>query len=47
MIAVNLNKKVLDPDAEGIHEIELVGQIKNKNGINADRTQPMFILTIL
>ena len=47
MIAVNLNKKVLDPDAEGIHEIELVGQIKNENGINPDGTQSMFILTIL
>ena len=37
----------LDDDQKTIQQIEFVGQLKNVDGINADETQSMFILTIL
>ena len=48
LIAVDLSwQKQLHTDPKPILQIELVGQLKNIDGINADGTQNMFILTIL
>ena len=48
LIAVDLSKqKELDADPKPIQQIKSVGQLKNVDGINADWTQNMFILTIL
>ena len=48
LIAVDLSKKTqLDADPNAIQQTELVGQLKNENGINVDGTQSMVILTIL
>ena len=33
----------LDADPKAIQQIEFIGQLKNIDGINADRTQSMFI----
>ena len=47
LIAVDLSRqKELDADPKGIQQIEFVGQLKNTDGINADVTQNVFILTI-
>ena len=46
--AVDLNKqKELDADPKAIQQIEFVEQLKNVDGVNADGTQNMFILTTL
>ena len=48
LIAVDLSRqKQLDADPKAIQEIELVGQWKNVDGINADGADSMFILMIL
>ena len=48
LIAVVLSRqKELDTDPKTIKQIEFVGQLKNVDGINADGTQNMVILTIL
>ena len=40
-------QKELDAGPKAIQKIKFVGQLKNIDGINADGTQSMFILTIL
>ena len=46
--AVDLNKqKELDADPKAIQQIEFVEELKNVDGVNADGTQNMFILTTL
>ena len=46
--AAHLNKqKELDADPKAIQQIEFIEQLKNVDGVNADRTQNMFILTTL
>ena len=40
-------QKELDADLKAIEEIELIGQLKNHDGVNADGTQSIFVLTIL
>ena len=48
LTAVDLSRqKELDADPNAIQQIEFVEQLKNKDGINADGKQSMFILTIL
>ena len=48
LIAVDLSRQIeLDADPKEILQIEFVGQSKNVDGINADGTQSMFILTVL
>ena len=48
IIAVDLSRqKELDADPKAILQIEFIGQLKNEDGINADETQSMFVLTIL
>ena len=48
LIAVDLSsQKELDTDSKSIEQIEFVGQLKNVDGINADGTESMFLLTIL
>ena len=37
----------LDADPKAIQQIELAGQLKNTDGVNADGEQSMFVLTIL
>ena len=47
-IAVHLSRlKELDADPKAIQHIEIVGQLKNENGVNADGTVSIFVLTIL
>ena len=47
-IAIDLSRqKELDADQKAIQQIEFVGKWKNADGVNADGTQSMFILTIL
>ena len=47
-IAADLSRlKELDTDPKAIQQIEFVGQLKNEDDINADRTESMFVLTIL
>ena len=38
-------QKELDADSKAIQQIQFVGQLKNRDGINADETQNVFILT--
>ena len=40
-------QKELDADPKAIQQIELAGQLKNTDGVNADGEQSMFVLTIL
>ena len=40
-------QKELDADPKAIQQIEFVGKLKNTDGVNADGTQSMFVLTIL
>ena len=48
LLAVDLNsQKELDADPKAIQQIELVGQSKNEDGIDADEVQSVIILTIL
>ena len=48
LIAVDLSRqKELDADPKAIQQIEFVWQLKNLGRINANRTQSMFVLTIL
>ena len=48
LIVVNLSRqKELDADPKAIQQIEFIEQLKNVDGINADGTQDIFILTIL
>ena len=48
LITVDLSRpKELDADQKAIQPIEFVGQLKNTDGVNADGTQSMFVLTIL
>ena len=48
MIIVDLSRqKELDANPKAIQQIEFVGQLKNVDGINADGTQSMLVLTIL
>ena len=48
LIAVDLSRQIeLDADPKEILQIEFAGQSKNVDGINADGTQSMFILTVL
>ena len=48
LIAADLSRqKELDADPKAIQQIEFDGQLKNVDGINADGTQSMFVLTIL
>ena len=37
----------LDADPKAIQQIELAGQLKNTDGVNADGEQSMFVLMIL
>ena len=47
LIAVNLSRqKTIDADPKAIQEIEFVRQLKNEDGVNAVRTQSMFVLMI-
>ena len=47
-MAIDLSRqKELDADQKAIQQIEFVGKWKNVDGVNADGTQSMFILTIL
>ena len=47
-IAADLSRlKELDTDPKAIQQIEFVRQLKNEDDINADRTESMFVLTIL
>ena len=39
-------QKESDTKPKAIQQIEFVGQLKNIDGINADGTQSMFILTV-
>ena len=39
--------KELDADPKAIKKIEIVRQLKNEDGINADGSESMFILPIL
>ena len=46
--AVDLSRqKELRTDPKAIQEIDLVGQLKNTDDVNADGTESMFVLTIL
>ena len=48
LIALDYYKqKELDTDPKVIQQIEFVEQLKKIEGVNADRTQSMFILTVL
>ena len=48
LITVELcRQEQLDADHEAIQQIEFVVQIKKLDGVNCDRTQNMFVLTIL
>ena len=40
-------QKELDADPKAIQQIEFVWQLKNKDDINADGAESVFILTIL
>ena len=40
-------QKELDADPKAIQQIELAGQLKNTDGVNADGEQSMFVLMIL
>ena len=45
---VDLNRqKEIDTDSKAIQQIEIVEQLKNTNGVNADGTQSMFVVTVL
>ena len=46
VIYISIHKE-LDADPKAIQQTEFVGQSKNEDGINADATQSMFVLTIL
>ena len=47
-MAVDLSQqKELDADPKAIQQIELAGQLKNTDGVNADGEQSRFVLTIL
>ena len=47
LIATDLSRQEeLDADPEAIQQIQFVGQLKNVDGIDADVTQNMFVLTI-
>ena len=44
LIAVDLSRqKELDADPKAIQQIELAGQLRNVDGINADRTQSIYV----
>ena len=46
--AVDLSRqKVLDTDLKAIQQIDSVGKLEDTDGVNADGTKFMFILTIL
>ena len=48
LIALDYYKqKELDTDPKVIQQIEFVEQLKKIEGVNADRTQSMFVLTVL
>ena len=48
LIAVDSSRqKELDADPKAIQQIEFVRQLKNVDGINADRAEPMFISIVL
>ena len=48
LIAIGLSgPKEVDGDPKAIQQIGFVGLLKNENGINADGTQNMFVLTIV
>ena len=48
LIGVNMSRqKELDADSKAFQQIEVVGQLKNTDGANADETQSMIVLTIL
>ena len=48
LIAIDLSgQKELDGDPKAIQQIGFVRQLKNADGINADWTQNMFVLTII
>ena len=40
-------QKELNADPKAIQQIELAGQLKNTDGVNADGEQSMFVLMIL
>ena len=40
-------QKEVDADPKSIQQIEFAGQLKNIDGVNADGTQSIFVLTIL
>ena len=40
-------QKELDADPKAIQQIELAGQLKNTDVVNADGEQSLFVLTIL
>ena len=48
LIAFDLSRqKELDSDPNANEQIELVGQLKNVDGINSNRAESIFVLTIL
>ena len=48
LIAFDLSRqKELDSDPNANEQIELVGQLKNVDGINSNRAESIFLLTIL
>ena len=48
LIAFDLSRqKELDADPKAIEQIEFVGHLINIDGVNADGTKYMFVLTIL
>ena len=45
MQSIWVNKKI-DANPKSIQQIEFVGELKNTDGVNADDTQSIFVLTI-
>ena len=44
---IQVEKELLDADPKAFQQIEFFGQLKNVDGVNADGTQSMFVLTLL
>ena len=44
---IQVEKELFDADPKAFQQIEFFGQLKNVDGVNADGTQSMFVLTLL
>ena len=44
---IQVEKELFDADSKAFQQIEFFGQLKNVDGVNADGTQSMFVLTLL